>query len=153
MAETEKIEISRETFEQFKAMGQTVMDLKEELRRKDDIIRAFKASFELMVWCVIQFTGTFGLNNAANTTIKPEILSGEQDASGAILKGVTGLLKNAGLSEFNPVLKKKQEEKFSFFRWLVDIFQFHQVQKQYKVTFDPETIKQLPPAVQKELLA
>lgn len=153
MAEEEKIEISRSTYEQFKAMGDTLIEQKKKIAEQEHIIRGFKAAFELMVWVTVRFTGIFGMNNAADTMIKDEILKGEQNPTRAIMTGVTTLMKDAALAEFNPALDKKLQDKFSFFKWLTDIFEFNKVQKQYKVPFDPSTINNLPPAVQKELLA
>jgi hypothetical protein len=149
--DTDKV-ISEETYNSFRQMGDTLLELKKEIGQKNMVIAAYKAALELIVWCVIKFTGSFGLNNKENTMIRPEILSGEENPSRAIIKGVTNLMLDAGTAEYNPAKKKALEARFSFFGYLPQVVEAHEKLSAYKVAIDPELIKDLPEEVKKELL-
>lgn len=147
---TDKI-ISESTYKQFSEMGDTLLALKQAARNDAQTIAAYKVGFELVVYCVINFTGTFGLNNAENTMIREGILNGDESPMRAILKNMSSLMTDAAMAEMNPAKKKQLEEKFSFFMHLPAVAEFYKAQQAIKIKIAPEVLQTLPLPVQKAL--
>lgn len=150
--ETDKV-ISEETFNSFKEMGQTLLELKKEVREKNELIAAYKVNFALITYCVLRFTGTFGLNNKEDTMIRETILNGSESPMSAVMKNITGMMGDAMMAEANPAKKKQMEEKFKFFFYLPWVAKFYEWQKIVKVNLPEDQLRNLPEQVKAELTA
>lgn len=142
--ETDKV-ISKETFEQLQAICRENMEMRQ-------TISLYKMYFELVFYCVIRFTSTFGLNNAADDMIDEDILSGEKSPIGGIMKKLTVLMKDGMLAETNPEKARQFKEKFAFLRYIPTIAQFFNAHKSVKAVYKPEQLEHLPTPVKNSLL-
>ena len=144
--------ISKETIQGFRDMSERFLEMKREIAEQKKVIGWYKLNFELITYCVLRFTGTFGLNNKEDTMIRQTILDGDESPMGAVLKNITGLMSDAMMAEANPTKKKQMEEKFRFFFYLPWVAKFYEWQKQIKSVFTAEELKDLPEVVKAELL-
>lgn len=151
--------ISRDTFNQFKAMGQVYMDLKakgveleqapEALARFEELVAKYKVAYEVIMYCVLGLTGVFGLNNADGSAVRPEVLNQEENPLPGILKELGSIMTTGMAAEMNPKgdAAKKMAEKFAFFHYLTFVFQFYQQQQEIKIKVPAEFLTNLPETV------
>lgn len=150
LKEGERI-VNEETYQTLKKIGDDFLEQRAELKRLQELVASYKINFELVIDCVVGFTGTFGLNNEDNTMIRESILNKEESPLRAIMKNVGSLMTDGMLAETNPEKKRQFEERFAFFQTLPQIGEFFKWQEQIKIQVDPEVLKTLPARVQKRL--
>lgn len=139
--------------------GKEVFELRRQLKalqaintEQGNVLAGYKLNFELITFCVIGFTGTFGLNNEDNSMIRESVMNGEESVMQSVMKSMGTLMTDGMLAETSKAKKEQMQKKFAFLHYLKPVADFYQWQKKVHLPFDPETIKSLPEQVQKSLL-
>lgn len=155
----DEVVIKKETRTTLLEAGKEVFELRNKvnaqekiLQEQTNILASYKLNFELITYCVIGFTGTFGLNNEDGTMIRESIMSGEESVLRSVMKNMGSLMTDGMLAETNKAKKEQMEQKFSFLNYLKPVADFYTAQKQIKLNFNRESIKTLPVMVQKSLM-
>jgi hypothetical protein len=122
---SDKLEISKETYDAFLKLAADHKELKARLAE-------YETNFDLIGSTLMKFTAALGLNTPDGSTIRPNILTGDEKPMGAIMKEITGLMGDFSMAEM-PVVGKSYAEKiqkrFEFFGTLPAIIDFYQKHK------------------------
>ena len=102
-----KIEIEETEYNDLKDIAQQYINLHNQMVELQRMCAMYKVNFELIVYCVLGFTGVFGLNDKETGMIRDSILSGEESPMNAIMKQMTSLMTDAGMAQFSKIRSAK----------------------------------------------
>lgn len=113
------IELDQQTYDRLVAAAKQVPELRQQLAQSD-------AEFDKIADVVIKLACAFGLGTADKKSIRPDILSGEEEPMRPVMKKLGDLMITAAQAKVSTKAKEQLDNEFSFFINLKTVLAYYE---------------------------